>query len=64
MSNFYVYENWTHDHARIHRVECAYCNDGHGMHSGASLRNGKWHGPYDRDIAFRVAGSLSRSGGI
>jgi hypothetical protein len=28
---FYVYENWTHDRARLHRGECGYCNDGSGL---------------------------------
>lgn len=58
---FYVYENWTHDRARIHRASCGYCNDGRGTQASSSERNGKWHGPYEsRDLALRVAGNLRR----
>ncbi len=28
--SFYVYENWTHNRARIHRGTCGYCNNGQG----------------------------------
>jgi hypothetical protein len=28
MAEYYVYENWTHDRARIHKGDCGYCNDG------------------------------------
>ena len=27
-NSFYVYENWTHDRARVHKGECPYCNHG------------------------------------
>jgi hypothetical protein len=58
---YFVYENWTHDRARIHRAHCGYCNDGRGTQPSDSGRNGKWHGPYDdRDLAFRVAKNLRR----
>lgn len=43
MAEFWVYENWTHKRARIHRRNCGMCNDGRGMHVGATERNGRWH---------------------
>ena len=61
MSRYFVYENWTHDRARIHKADCGHCNDGRGTQAGSSNRNGKWHGPYDdRGEAFRAAGRLGR----
>lgn len=60
--SFYVYENWTHDRARIHRAICGYCNDGRGTQVSSAERNGKWHGPFsDSDTATRVAASLKRT---
>ena len=44
---FHVYENWTHDRARVHRGECPNC---------------RWHPPLsDRDAAYRFAHSTGRS---
>ena len=60
--SFYVYENWTHDRARIHRGKCGYCNDGQGTQNSSSNRNGQWLGPYpDRETAVRVARAKNRS---
>jgi hypothetical protein len=62
MAEYYVYENWTTDRARIHKGECGcYCNNGRGTHAGSSVRNGKWHGPRERDEAFRLAARLRRA---
>lgn len=62
MATYYVYENWTHDRARVHLAECSMCNYGKGIHQSDSGRNGKWHGPYvDRDSAFKHATSLRRA---
>ena len=50
---YYVYENWTHKRARVHRAGCSYCNNGRGTQPSDSGQNGKWHGPFkDRDDAF------------
>ena len=46
MSRYWVYENWTVDKARPHRAECPHCNDGRGKRPDASVRNGRWHGPF------------------
>jgi F-type H+-transporting ATPase subunit beta len=57
--NFYVYENWTHKKAVVHRSTCGYCNDGRGIQAADSGRNGKWHGPIgDKATAFAFANSL------
>lgn len=45
---YWVYENWTHDYARIHRAQCSFCNDGVGIHSKSSNDNGRWHGPFEQ----------------
>jgi len=60
VSRYFVYENWIHERARIHKAECGYCNDGRGMHGDSSKLHGKWHGPYDREEAVRVAKRLNR----
>ncbi|SRR5258706_6290861 len=61
MAKYFIYENWTHDRARVHKGECGYCNDGRGTQAGSSPRNGKWHGPLERDDAFRLATRLRRA---
>ena len=43
---FWVYENWTHDYAAVHRAACPYCKDGRGLHEGKSSNNGEWLGPF------------------
>jgi len=47
--SFYVYENWQAEghKAIVHRAQCSYCNNGRGIHPGASDRHGRWHGPFD-----------------
>ena len=46
---FWVYEDWkAGPHmARIHRGNCAFCNDGKGEVSADQLKDAKWHGPFD-----------------
>lgn len=61
MADYYIYENWTHDRARIHVGGCGYCNDGRGTQAGSSPRNGKWHGPLSRNDAFLLATKLKRA---
>lgn len=56
MASYWVYENWTHKRARVHLAECTRCNNGRGIHPGASARNGTWHGPIaKRDAAYAKA---------
>lgn len=66
MTSFWVYENWVHKRARVHRAECSYCNNGHGHQGSRSKTNGEWHGPIsDRAKAFDLMIRLRRedSGG-
>jgi len=59
---FWVYENWTHDYAAIHRGECSFCNYGRGMHVGSSTKNGEWLGPFaDLDEAKARAKQTKRA---
>ncbi|MEX1303687.1 MAG: hypothetical protein WEA84_00800 [Rhodovibrionaceae bacterium] len=44
---FWVYENWTHNYAAVHRASCSFCNDGQGAHPGSGKSNGEWLGPFD-----------------
>ena len=61
-NSFYVYANWTHDRARVHRAVCPYCNHGRGIHGTNNERNGKWHAPFsDGGAAYRFAHSTGRS---
>jgi len=43
---FWVYENWTNECTTVHRASCSHCNDGRGVHAGASTKNGEWYGPF------------------
>jgi hypothetical protein len=49
---FFIYENWTHKRARLHRGDCAFCKDGNGSQSSSAVTNGRWLGPFaSRKIA-------------
>jgi hypothetical protein len=45
---YWTYENWVHKYARVHRAECAHCNDGQGSHDVVDSRAGQWLGPFDQ----------------
>ncbi len=57
MDTYYVYENWTHDRARIHKVVVGTAMMGAGHMS--SPRNGRWSGPFDWGEAFKIAAKLN-----
>jgi hypothetical protein len=42
---FYLYENWIHRRARLHRGSCSYCNYGRGTQGATEERTGRWYGP-------------------
>ena len=44
--SFWVYEQFSHKRARIHRSTCRYCNDGQGVGGDATNDDDKWHGPF------------------
>lgn len=46
MTSYFVYENWTGRHARIHRGTCRYCNHGKGLRPQSAGQNGEWYGPF------------------
>jgi hypothetical protein len=43
IGSFYVYENWIHKRARLHRAECPYCNAGRGTQGATEERTGRWY---------------------
>ena len=45
---YYVYENWQAEghKGRVHFSTCSFCNEGRGIHPGASEEHGRWHGPF------------------
>jgi hypothetical protein len=45
-TRFYVYENWVHKRARLHRGDCSHCKDGKGTQGSNSVANGRWYGPF------------------
>ena len=49
--NYWVYENYIHNKAVVHRAGCSYCNSGMGIHmyGGRRLRD-HWHGPFDNSV--------------
>ena len=42
---FWVYENYPTNKARVHRADCGFCNHGKGK-DGRGSSNGRWHGPF------------------
>ena len=61
--NFYGYENWIQDRARVYGAECLYCNHGRGIHGTRDEESGKWHSLFsDRDRAYRFAARRDRTG--
>lgn len=54
---YYIYENWHRDRGRIHKAECGFCNRSNSPDT--QDRNGKWHGPFDRNGAFSAATMLA-----
>ena len=53
--SFYVYENWVHKYAKVHRADCVHCNHGRGTHAAGNSRAGRWHGDYTYPEALRVS---------
>jgi hypothetical protein len=41
-NSFWVYRNWTHRRARLHRAACSHCNNGRGTQIGAGTSTGEW----------------------
>ena len=61
MGDYWIYDSWAGNRARIHKGSCPRCNYGNGIHPGSSTESGGWLGPYaDRDEAFQKATALGR----
>ncbi len=43
---YWVYENWVHEYARIHKVDCEWCNNGKGCHGDSTDKYGQWLGSF------------------
>ena len=61
---YYIYENWHRKRGRIHLASCGYYNDGRGPQQADSGKNGRWHGPFDRNHAFAAVEHLQMSADI
>ena len=48
---YWTYENWVHKYARVHRADCAHCNDGRGSHGADLSHAGRWLGPYEQFVS-------------
>ena len=46
MMSYWVYENYRHNKAVVHKAECRFCKDGAGLHEVGENTNGQWHGPF------------------
>ena len=42
--DFWVYRNWVHHRARLHRAECGYCHGGMGAQGVKDSATGEWKG--------------------
>ena len=60
MAGFWVYENWVHDRARVHRSSCVWCNNGDGFHDTTSTSNGQWL-PFDSYLLAAASAAMNRS---
>lgn len=67
---YWVYENWTHDKALVHKEDCRFCRYGKGLHDFvASGENDIWHGPFNvyvdaMDVARKTRLGTVRACGI
>lgn len=60
---YFIYENWTHKKAIVHRADCVCCNYGKGRYDALkySERNGRWLGPFQtREEAKEAADRTKR----
>ncbi|MBI1328210.1 MAG: hypothetical protein GC136_11315 [Alphaproteobacteria bacterium] len=58
---YWVYENWTHEKAVVHKSECTFCRDGKGLHGTSGNGNDKWHGPFvSKEAALETADQTER----
>ena len=65
----WVYENWTHEKAVIHKGDCSYCKHGNGLHGTSGNGNDKWHGPFSsledaQKMAEKTGRKVKKSCGI
>lgn len=47
----WVYRNWVHKRARLHRPSCSHCNFGKGTHGANQMSTGEWRPFTDVDAA-------------
>lgn len=59
---YYVYENWLHDKAIIHKSDCAYCNEGKGRFPNKKYnpKRGHWQGPFKNHQEAQAVASNSK----
>jgi hypothetical protein len=61
-NEYWVYENWIQNRARVHRGTCGFCNHGRGIQESTSEERGRWHGPFaDRAAAVAHMNQLGRA---
>lgn len=59
MADYWVYENWVHKRARVHRSSCVWCNNGDGFHDTTSTKNGQWL-PFDSYERAHASAAMQR----
>ena len=52
-SPFWVYRNWIHQRARLHRATCSYCNNGMGAQGTTDSVTGEWK-PFPTEAAAKA----------
>ncbi len=60
LTRYWVYENWKIKRVRVHRADCAHCEDGKGPTGKVNTQNGRWHGDVfpDKEAALAYARPL------
>lgn len=57
-ASYWVYRNYIHKRARLHKAECVYCNDGRGTQNAENSSTGKWQKFEEHDQAAKFLSSL------
>lgn len=59
---YWVYENWLHNRAIIHKSDCSFCNEGKGRHPNKKYNSqrGHWLGPFKDKLEAQTVASRTK----
>jgi hypothetical protein len=50
---YWVYRNWIHERARVHKATCSHCNNGNGTQGSSNSVTGEWK-PFSTEADAKV----------